>query len=73
MDVRVVRHVIAVVFERGRTKGQEPQGRNAKVLQIIQFVGESAKVSDSVVHAVIKSSDVDLIDDGVLVPQGVIF
>ena len=69
MDRGVVGDVVAVVAQRRREKGHQPDGVDAQILQIIQLLREAAEVADAVAVAVVKRADVDLIDDRVLVPK----
>ena len=71
VDAGVVGDVVAVVLERRGVKRQEPDGGYPQVLQIIQLGGDPAEIADAVPVAVKKSADVHLVDNGVLVPQGV--
>src|SRR5262249_5082665 len=63
--------VVAVVAERRRIEGQQPQGIDAEPLQIIEPPGQARKVADAVVVAVEEGADVRLVDDGVLVPEAI--
>ena len=49
MDVLVVRDVVAVVFERRRIEGQQPQRVDAEVLEIVELARQPWKVADAVV------------------------
>src|SRR5437660_71219 len=69
MNVCVVRNVVAVVFEWRRIKRQKPYSRDAKVLEIIQFLGQPAEVADAVVIAVVKRTDVQFVNDRILVDR----
>ena len=68
MDLGVVGDVVAVVAQRRGIKRQQPQRRDAQVLQIVELLRQAAKVADAVVVAVVERADVQLIDDRVLVP-----
>ena len=72
MDLGVVGDVVAVVFERRDIKGQQPQRRDAQILQIIELFGESLKIADAVAVAVVKGANVDLVNHRVLVPERVV-
>src|SRR5262245_55553553 len=71
MNVCVIRDVVSVVTERRGIKWQKPDGRDAQVLQVFQLLRESAEVAVAVSDRVAKSPNVDLVNDGVLVPQGI--
>ena len=70
IDVRVVGDVVAVVLQRRGEERQQPDRRDAQVLDVIEPLGQAAEVADAVAVAVAKRADVQLVDDGVLVPQG---
>src|SRR5215217_6754354 len=70
MDGGVVGDVIAVVAQWRGEERQEPQGRNAKALEVIQLTDQPLEVSDAVAVAVRESADVQLVDNGVFVPEG---
>ncbi len=72
VDVRVIRDVIPVVPQGRRAKGEKPKGRDAEVLKVVQFPDEPLEVSDAVPVAIGERADVKFVDDGVLVPEGVI-
>ncbi len=68
MNVPVVRDVVPIVFERRREEGQEPQAGDAEALQIIELLGESRKIADAVLIAVVKRFHMRLVNDRVPVP-----
>lgn len=69
IDVAVVRDVVTVVAAGGRIERQQPQRGDAEILQIAELLRQSSEISDAIVIAVGKGLDVQLIDDGVLVPE----
>ena len=71
MDRCVVRNIVAVIFPRRRTERQNPDNCDSEILDVIQLLCETGKISHPVIHAVIKRSDVNLVDDGILVPEWV--
>ncbi len=68
MNVGVVGDVVAVVAQRRRTEGQEPDGGYAEVLQVIELLREAAEIADAVGNAVEEGAHVNFINDGVFVP-----
>jgi len=72
VDSSEVSDVIAIVSQRGRAEWKHPDGRDAQILEIIQFSNESSEIADSVSVTVAECSDVKLIDDGVFVPKWII-
>src|SRR5262249_37322232 len=69
IDVEVIGNVVAVVSQWGWIERQQPDRGDAEFLQIIQLFHETAKVAHAVAIAVAKGFDVQLVDDGVLVPK----
>ena len=69
IDRAVVGDVIAVVAAGRWIERQQPQRRDAQILQIAELFGQPGEIADAVIVAVGKSLDVQLIDDGVLVPE----
>src|SRR5438132_1713105 len=47
----------------------EPQRGGAEILQIVELLGQPGKIANAVIVAVVKRLDVELVDDGVLVPK----
>ena len=72
MDLPVVRNVVAVVTERRRIEGQEPEGGDAQALQVVELLDQTLEVADPVAVAVTKGTNVRLVNDGVLVPGGLV-
>ena len=66
----VVRNVIPVVAQRGGVERQQPQRGDPELLQVVELVDQAAEVPDAVAVAVMEGTDVDLVDDRVLVPAG---
>ncbi len=69
IDVAIVGDVVTVVAAGRGIERQQPQRGDAEVLQIAELLGQSGKIADAVIVAVGKGLDVQLIDDGVLVPK----
>ncbi len=72
IDVAVVRNVVAVVAAGGGIERQQPERRDAEILQIVELFGQPREIADSVAVAVGKGLDVQLVDDGVLEPELVV-
>src|SRR4029453_630563 len=73
IDVLVVRNVVAIVTARRRIERQQPKGRNAEVLQVVELCGQADKIADAIAVAVGEGLKMKLIDDRVLEPQVVTF
>ncbi len=70
VDLPVVRDVVSVVAQRRRVEGQQPQGGDAEVLEVVELLDEPLEVPDAVAVAVVEGTYVGLVEDAVLVPQG---
>ena len=64
----IVGGVVAVVLEWRRIERQQPDGRDAELLQIVEAAGQATKVADAVTVGIGEGLDVQLVDDRVLVP-----
>src|SRR5512139_3292239 len=73
MYVVVVGDVVAVVAHRRRVERQQPQRVHAEFLQVVEPRDQPRKVAHAVAVAVAEGLDVQLVDDGVLVPVRVFF
>ncbi len=62
--------VVAVIAQRGRIEGQQPDRVDAQLLHIVEPLHQPLEVADPVAVAVLKRLDVNLVDDRVLVPVG---
>ena len=60
MDVLVVRDVVAVVSQRRRIEGQQPEAVDAEALQVVELLRQAREVADAVVVAVEERADVRL-------------
>ncbi len=67
-----VGHVVAVVAQRRRVEGEQPDRVDAEVAHVIELVDEPGKVAAAVTIGVVERLDVQLVDDRVLVPGGIV-
>src|SRR5205807_7702100 len=72
-DPGEVGDVVAVVLQGRGIEREEPEDGDPEVLEIVELLGQPRKVADPVSVAVVKGTDMDLIDDRLLVPEGIIF
>ena len=72
MDVLIVGDVVAVVLERRRIEGHQPDGVDAQVADVFELRGQPLEIADAVVVGVEERLDVELVDDRILVPERVI-
>src|SRR5579884_3884145 len=69
VDVVVVGNVVAVVAAGRRIEGQQPDGVDTEILDVLQLAGEPAEIARAVVIAVVEGADVHFVDDGIFVPK----
>ena len=69
IDVRVVGDVVTIVLQRRGKERQQPDRRDAQVLDVVEPLGQAAEVADAVAVAVAECAHVQLVDDRVLVPK----
>ena len=69
MNRSVIRDVVTVVAQRRRIKGQQPDGGDSQFLQIIEPLRQAGEIADAVAVAVAKRAHVQLINDGIFVPE----
>src|SRR5262249_51559025 len=72
MDGGVFRDVVAVVEPRRGIEGQQPDRIDAQIGDVVELGDQAGEVADAVVVGIEERLDVQLIDDGVLVPQRVL-
>jgi len=72
MHRRVIRDIVSIVFKRRRIERHKPKRADPQLLQISQLLRQSGEVSNSIGIAVIKRADMQLIDNGVFVPEIVV-
>src|ERR1700722_8499441 len=68
IDGFVVRDVVTEVNLRRRVARREPDGVDAKFLQIVEMRGDALQVADAVVVRVRKAARINLVKDGVAPP-----
>ena len=68
IDVAIVGDVVAVVAAGRRIERQQPQRRDAELLQIAELFGQPGEIADAVIVAVGERLDVQLIDDSIFIP-----
>ena len=72
VDVVVVRDVVPVITQRRRIKRQQPERVDAQVLQVGQLLDQAAEITAAIGIAVHERPHVQLVDEGVLVPERVV-
>jgi len=65
----VVGDIVATVLERGWIVREEPDRRDAQVLEVVELLRQSGEIADPVAVAVVERTDVQLVDDRVPVPE----
>jgi hypothetical protein len=71
MHGAVIRYVIPVVAQRRGVERKEPEAIYPELLEVVESTGQPREVSDAVTVGVLKGADVQLIENGVFVPEGV--
>src|SRR5207247_7369893 len=71
IDVEIIGDVVAVITQRRGIEWQEPDGRNAELLEIIELFDQAAEVAHPIAVAVTKRLNVQLIDDRVIVQSSI--
>ena len=69
MHVGVVRDVVAEIRHGRREDGRNPDGLDAKPLQIVQAAQDADQITRAVAIAVHERARVDLVDDAALPPE----
>src|SRR5205814_47064 len=69
IDVEIIGDVVAVITQRRRIKRKKPDGRDAELLEIIQFLDQATEIAHSIAVTVAKRLNVQFVDDRVLVPK----
>ena len=68
IDRAVVGDVVAVVAQRRGIEGQEPDRVDAEALDVVEPLHQAGEIADAVAVGIVEGLDVQLVDDGVLVP-----
>ncbi len=69
VDLAEVGDVVAVVLERRGVDRHEPEAIDAQLLKIVELRRQPDQVAVAVAVGVEEAADVDLVKDGVLVPE----
>ena len=72
MDVVIIRDVIPVVAHRRRVEGEQPERVHPQILEIIELLDQSAKIADTIIVAVKKSLDVQLVNHRIFIPERIL-
>jgi hypothetical protein len=68
MNPRVIRDVVPIILQRGRTEREQPDRRHPEIPEVVELAGQSLEITHPVPVTVAKGLDVDLVNDGILVP-----
>jgi len=71
MDVVIVGDVVAIVPPWGGVEGQQPDGVDAEVLDVLELARQPEEIADAIIVGVEERAYVHLVDDRVLEPQRV--
>ncbi|MGX1476134.1 UNVERIFIED_CONTAM: hypothetical protein RKD50_004942 [Streptomyces canus] len=72
VDVPVVGDVVAAVGELGGVEGAQPQGVGAEGDQVREALGDAPDVPEAITVGVGETAGIDLVDDGLPPPVGVL-
>src|SRR5579864_528613 len=68
MDIAVVGNIIAIVAQRRGKERQQPNGGDAEILDVVEFLDQTRNVADAIAIGVVKSLEMQLVNDCILVP-----
>ena len=71
IDVVIIGDVVAVIAQRRWIERQKPDRGNTEFLQIIELLDQPAKIADTVTVTVMKSLNMQFVDDRVFEPKRV--
>src|SRR5690554_132658 len=71
-DAGILSDIITVIAPWRRIERQYPDGIHAKAHDVVELLDQAFEIANAVIVGVEKGLDVHLVDDGVLVPQGVV-
>ena len=71
VDIGVVGDVVSIVAQWRWEERQEPDAGDPQVLQIIETRQQSREITDAVVIRIRKRANMELIDNRILVPEGI--
>ena len=69
MDLAEIGDVVAVVLQGRGVDGHEPEAVDAQLLEVVELGSQADQVAVAVAVGVVETPDVDLVEDGVLVPE----
>ncbi len=72
IDPVVIGDVVAIVPQRRRVEGEQPDGGDPQVLQIVESLDQASEIADAVAVGIAEGLDVQLVDDRLAVPGGVV-
>jgi len=72
MDAVVVGDVITIVAQRRGVHRQKPQTGDAEALDVRKLFDQPWDVADSIRVRIVERADVHLVDDRLLVPEGIL-
>src|SRR6185437_857393 len=68
MDVAIVRDIVSIVAQRRGIERQQPDRGDAELLNVVELRDKARDIADPVIIGVVKRFQMQLVDDGVLVP-----
>ena len=69
VDLAKIGDVVAVVLQGRGVDGHQPEAVDAQLLEVVELRRQADQVAVAVAVGVVETPDVDLVEDGVLVPE----
>ena len=69
VDLPEIGDVVTVVLQGRRVDGHQPEAVDAQLLEVVELGRQADQVAVAVAAGVVETPDVDLIEDGILVPE----
>src|ERR1700675_3461758 len=69
MNRNVICYVVTVVPQWRGVKREKPDSSNPKLLQIVKPLRKADEVADAVRIAIAERADMELVDNGILIPE----
>ena len=69
MDLAELGDVVAVILQGRGVDRHQPEAIDAELLEIVELRGQADQVAVAVAVGVVEPSDIDLVEDRILVPE----
>jgi hypothetical protein len=72
VNLEIIGDIVAVVPQWGRIEWKYPYGGYSQIIQIIQLLGKAFEITHAIAVTVKEGLDMHFINDGVLIPKGIV-